>query len=90
MALNTFCDKTLHIVMQYCPVANYHYVHNLWQSVRGTPNIFFLNGSISQRTVNRAFNSSYSSINSVLTKNIYKFSFSPMYQNYPLALRMFT
>ena len=30
-----------HIVMQYCPMANYHYVHvhNLWQSVRGTPNI---------------------------------------------------
>ena len=24
-----------HIVMQYCPVANYHYVHNLWESVRG-------------------------------------------------------
>ena len=21
--------------MQYCPMANYHYVHNLWQSVRG-------------------------------------------------------
>ena len=24
-----------HIVMQYCPVTNYHNVHNLWQSVRG-------------------------------------------------------
>ena len=24
-----------HIVMQYCPMANYHYVHNLWWSVRG-------------------------------------------------------
>ena len=27
-----------HIVMQYCPVANYHYVHNPWQNVRGTRN----------------------------------------------------
>ena len=24
-----------HIVLQYCTVANYHYVHNLWQSIRG-------------------------------------------------------
>ena len=24
-----------HMVMQHCAVANYHYVHNLWQSVRG-------------------------------------------------------
>ena len=23
-----------HIVMQHCPVANYHYVHNLWQRLR--------------------------------------------------------
>ena len=30
-----------HIVMQYCTVANYQYVHNLWQSVRGTPIFFF-------------------------------------------------
>ena len=48
-----------HIVMQYCPVANYHYVHNLWQSVQGTPNIYIFwlfpeNWSISERTVNRA------------------------------------
>ena len=50
--------------MQYCPVmqvANYHYVHNLWQRVfGGTPNIcmFWLfpeNGIISERSVNRAF-----------------------------------
>ena len=26
--------------MQYYPVTNYHYVHNLWQSVQGAPNIF--------------------------------------------------
>ena len=24
-----------YIVMQYCLMAKYHYVHNLWQSVRG-------------------------------------------------------
>ena len=45
--------------MQYCPMAKYHYVHNLWQSVWGTPNIFMFvlfpeNGSISERTVSRA------------------------------------
>ena len=48
-----------HIVMQYCPVANYHHVHNLWQSVRGdSKHIYVLviswNGSISELTVNRA------------------------------------
>ena len=32
-----------HIVMQYCPMANYHYVHNLWQIVRGdSENIYVL------------------------------------------------
>ena len=47
------------IVMQYCPVANYHYVHNLWAMAKclgGTPKIFMFwlfpeNGSISERTV---------------------------------------
>ena len=42
-----------HIVMQYCPVANYHYVHNLCHGKV----MFWLfpeNGGISERTVNRA------------------------------------
>ena len=30
------------IVMQYCPVAKYHYVHNLWQSVRGDTENFYV------------------------------------------------
>ena len=30
------------IVMQYCPMANYHYVHNLWQSVRGDSEHFYV------------------------------------------------
>ena len=48
------------IVMQYCPVTNYHYVHNLWQSVRGGGGGIFMvwlfseNGSISEQIVNRA------------------------------------
>ena len=40
-----------HIVMQYCPVVNYHYVHvglhNLWQSVRGDSKHFYVNLDIS-------------------------------------------
>ena len=32
----------LHIVMQFCPIANYHYVHNLWQSVRGNSEHFYV------------------------------------------------
>ena len=49
-----------HIVMQYCPVANYHCVHIITYGkvFRGTPNIFMFwlfseNGSISERIVNR-------------------------------------
>ena len=30
--------------MQYCPMANYHYVHNLWQSVQGDSEHFFVVG----------------------------------------------
>ena len=46
--------------MQYCPMANYHYVHNLDGKVfGGNPKIFMFwlfyeNGSISEQTVNRA------------------------------------
>ena len=45
--------------MQYCPMANYHYVHNLWQSDRGDSEHFMFclfpeNGSILEQTVNRA------------------------------------
>ena len=45
--------------MQYCRVANYHYVHNLWQSVWGDSEqlmfwLFLENGGILERTVNRA------------------------------------
>ena len=29
-------------LMHYCPMANYHYVHNLWQSVRGDSKHFVL------------------------------------------------
>ena len=31
-----------HTVMQYCPMANYHYVHNLWQSVQGDSEHFYV------------------------------------------------
>ena len=34
----------LHTVMQYCPVANYHYVHNLWQECSGGPQTFLCFG----------------------------------------------
>ena len=45
--------------MQYRPVANYHYVHNVWQSVWGDSKHFYVwlfpeNGNISEQTVNRA------------------------------------
>ena len=33
-----------HIIMQYCPVANYHDVHNLWQSVSGGMRTFLCFG----------------------------------------------
>ena len=71
-------------------MANYHYVHNLWQSVRGTPNncMFWLfpeNGSISERTVNRALIVHTTLQILHLKKYILIFIFA-MYQNYPLAL----
>ena len=53
----------IHVVMKYCTVANYHYVHNLYGKVfRGTANIFMCwlfseNGSIAERTVNSSYNS---------------------------------
>ena len=72
-------------------MANCHYVHNLWQSVRGTPNIFMFwlfpeNGSISERTVNRGINSSYNSIKFCINKKTILIFIFAMYQNYPLAL----
>ena len=54
--------------------------------------LFPENGSISERTVNRAFNSSYNSIKFCINKKKKKKKkkkiIFAMYQNYPLALRM--
>ena len=68
-------------VMQYCPMANYHYVHNLWQRVRGDSKHFYVfglifpgNGSISERTVNRAL------INS--SKKVWKSEFDQLLLSY--------
>ena len=57
----------------------------------GTPDILMFwifpeNGSISERTVNRALIVHTTLLNSALTKNILIFIFA-MYQNYPLALK---
>ena len=58
----------------------------------GTPNMFMFwlfpeNGSISERTVNRALIVHTTLQNSALTRKKYKFSFSPCTgQHYPLAL----
>ena len=75
------------MVMQYRPIANYHYVHYLWQSVRGDSEHFSvwvisLKYFISERTVNRALIVHTTLSNSAL-KIIFIFA---MYQNYPLAL----
>ena len=75
-----------HIVMQYCPVANYHYAHNLWQSVRGDSIkkkfvcLFSENGSISEQIINGAFNSSYNSIKFCINKAKKKKKKSPCTQ----------
>ena len=79
--------------MQYCPVANYHYVHVTCGKVfGGTLNICFWlfpkNGSISERTLNRALNSSYNCIQFCIKKKKKKKKIIfAMCQNYPLALR---
>ena len=76
----------------YCPVANYHHVHNLWQSVRGDSEHFTFwlfpeNGSILERIVNRALTVHTTLYNFALTKKMWIFIFA-MYQNSPLALTL--
>ena len=72
--------------MQYCPVANYHYVHNLWHSVRGDSEQFLcfsyflkMEAFRSELHVNRALIVHTTLYNSALTQK-YKFSFSPFTQ----------
>ena len=74
-------------------MANYDYVHNLWQSVRGTPDIlmFWLfpeNGSISEQNWGKqGINSSYNPVKFWIQKRRKKKRKKiAMYQNYPLAL----
>ena len=73
----------LHSVMQYCPVANYLYVHNLWQSVRGGLRTFLCFGNFLKMEtfwseLLKGINSSYNSIGFCINNiyiHVYKFSF---------------
>ena len=72
-------------------MANYHYVHNLWQSVRGHSkhfDAFDISWKWKHFWANclQGINSSYNSIKFCISqKNILIFIFA-MYQHYPLAL----
>ena len=80
-----------HIVMQNCPVANYHYVHNLWQSVRRDSKHFYVlfifwKWQHFRANYKQGINSSYNSIKFCINKAKIKILIFAMYQNYPLAL----
>ena len=65
-----------HIVMQYCTMANYHYIHNLWQSVRGVLRTFlcfgyFLRVEAFRSELSTGHYSSYNPINFRVNINIY-------------------
>ena len=62
--------------MQYCPMANYHYVHNLWQSVRGDSEHFYV----------WVINSSYNPIKFCTNKKFINFHFRHVPKLYALAL----
>ena len=76
-----------HFVMQYCPVANYHYVHNLWQSVRGDSEhfyVFVISWKWKHFGANcyQGINSSYNSIKFCINKKYILIFIFAMYQNY--------
>ena len=71
-----------HILMQYCPMANYHYVHNLWQSVRGDSKhsyVLLISWKWKHFGANcyQGINSSYNPIKFCINNNNNLFSFSP-------------
>ena len=79
--------------MQYCPVAKYHYVHNLWQSVRGDSKHFdVLDISWKWKhfwaNCKQGINSSYNSIKFCINKKYILIFIFAMNQNYPLAWRV--